>query len=329
MTPVVLVAPDSFKGTMSAVEVADAMAAGVSDAGFRAIRCPLADGGEGTVVVLRAALGGELRWVSVRGSLGEPVEASYLLTGDGAVAAVDTATANGLTLIAPADRDAERASTYGTGQLLAAAVAAGARHVLLGVGGSATTDGGAGALKALTEAGGLRGARLTVLCDVDTAYEDAARVFAPQKGADAAAVERLTSQLVQLAGTLPRNPLGVPRTGCAGGLSGGLWAAFGAELVSGIDYVLDTVGFPALLAQSTVVLTGEGRLDEQSFQGKVVAGVVRAAARRGVPVRALVGRNDLDPARAHECGLAGVFEAGTPESLRATAAMLGRSQPSP
>ena len=229
MTSFVLVAPDSFKGTMSAVEVADALAAGVADAGFRAIRCPLADGGEGTVAVLRAALGGELRRVTVRGSLGHQVEATYLLTADRTVAAVDTATANGLTLIAPAERDAERASTYGTGQLLAAAVAAGARHVLLGVGGSATTDGGAGAVTALTEAGGLRGARLTVLCDVDTAYDDAARVFAPQKGADPAAVERLTSRLVRLAGTLPRNPLGVPRTGCAGGLSGGLWAAFGAD----------------------------------------------------------------------------------------------------
>ncbi len=325
MTPVVLVAPDSFKGTMSAVEVADALAAGVTDAGFRAIRCPLADGGEGTVAVLRVALGGELRRVAVRGSLGHQVEASYLLTADGTVAAVDTATADGLTLIAPADRDAERASTYGTGQLLAAAVAAGARHLLLGVGGSATTDGGAGAITALTEAGGLRGARLTVLCDVDTAYEDAARVFAPQKGADTAAVERLTTRLVQLAGSLPHNPLGVPRTGCAGGLSGGLWAVFGAELVSGIDYVLDAVGFPTLVAQSTVVLTGEGRLDEQSFQGKVVAGVVRAAARRAVPVHAVVGRNELGAARVRACGLAGVSEAGTVQLLRAAAATIARS----
>ena len=238
-----LIAPDSFKGTLSAPEVARALAAGVTQAGAEADLCPVADGGEGTSAVLRAALGGEVLRAASHDPLGRPIEAGFTLLADGASAALDTAAASGLPLLAPEELDAERASSYGTGELIAAAVEAGATKVILGAGGSATTDGGLGAIEALRERGGLRGAGLEILCDVTTSFENAARVFAPQKGADAAAVKRLSARLERLAGQLPRDPRGVPMGGCAGGLSGGLWAAFGAELRPGAEQVLGLLGF--------------------------------------------------------------------------------------
>lgn len=316
----VLVAPDSFKGTFPAAEVAHAAAAGVAAAGGTATLCPLADGGEGTVAVLGAVLGAARHPVVVTGSLGRPVEGEFRLSSDGRTALVEAASANGLDLIDAADRDAERADTYGTGQLLAAAASSGARRILLGVGGSATTDGGRGAIRALRAAGGLRGVQLTVLCDVTNTFTDAATVFAAQKGADPDTVARLRHRLDDCARTwaqtLGRDPRGTPRTGCAGGLSGGLWAEYGAELVSGIDTVLDLVGFDALLAAADVVLTGEGRLDAQTGQGKVVSGVIRAAARAGVPGYAVVGQTRLTDPQARALGLAGVYVAPTRAAIR-------------
>lgn len=331
--PVVLLAPDSFRGTLSAATVTAALAAGVTDAGGTPVGLPVADGGEGTAEVLAAALGGRRVPREVTGPLGAPVAGWFLLTDDG-TAVLDTATASGLPLVPPGERDAYRATSAGTGELAAAAVAAGAARVLLGVGGSACTDGGAGALAALPD--GLGGAALTVLCDVRTPYEDAAVVFAPQKGADADTVDRLTARLHELAGQLPRDPRGRPGTGAAGGLAGGLWAAYGAELVSGIDTVLDLVGFHARLAGADVVITGEGRLDGQTRQGKAVAGVTRRAAARGVPVWAAVGHSEVDGAAIAALGLAGVREAGTEAELRAAAAWItrwtvagGRPEPPP
>src|SRR4051812_21085827 len=207
----VLVAPDSFKGTFRAPEVAAAIGRGLEAAGLAPPDlCPVADGGEGTLEVLLTALGGETAASAVTDPLGRPVEAGFALIEDGATAIVEMAAASGLGLVAPRERDAEAATSRGTGELIVAAVAAGAQVVLIAVGGSATTDGGAGAIAAIEEAGGLDGARLVVLCDVRTPFEQAAKVFGPQKGADPAAVARLTARLQAMAATLPRDPRGVP-----------------------------------------------------------------------------------------------------------------------
>jgi glycerate 2-kinase len=314
-----IVCPDSFKGTFSAREVAASIAAGVREAGGEAVEMPMADGGEGTLDALLAG-GGERLTATVAGPLGDPVEAAYgLLDGGGdggGVGVVEMAQASGLTLVPEERRDAWAASTRGTGELIAAAAAAGAARILVSVGGSATTDGGAGALEALAEAGAPV-PPLTVLCDVATPYEDAAVVFGPQKGADPALVARLTARLDELASTLPRDPRGVPMTGCAGGLSGALWAAHGAELVSGADYVLDLLGFDAALAGADLVITGEGRLDGQSAEGKVVGAVAARCRAARVPCFAIVGRSALDQAATTAMGLAGVSEAPTPAAQRA------------
>jgi glycerate 2-kinase len=306
----VLVAPDSFKGTLSGPEVAAAVAAGLRDGGRDAEELPVADGGEGTVDVLVGVLGGEIRTATVSDPLGRPVEASYALLPDGS-AAVEMAAASGLWRVGEDERDAWAASTRGTGELIAAT---GADRVLLAVGGSATTDGGAGAVEALDEAGA--SPEIVVLCDVRTPFEDAARVFGPQKGADPAMVERLSGRLGELAAAAPRDPRGVPMTGAAGGLSGGLWAHRGAELVPGAAYVLDAIGFDPRMRGAAFVVTGEGRLDEQTLQGKVMGEVATRCRQAGVPCHAVVGEEALDPFRERILDLASVTEAGTPEALR-------------
>ncbi len=328
----VLVCPDSFKGTLSAVEVATALGAGIEEAGGVADLCPAADGGEGTAETVRAAIGGEVRTAAVHDPLGRPIEASFVLVEDGATAVIDTAAASGLPLIAPAERDvetAEAASTCGTGELIAAAIDAGARRVLLAAGGSATTDGGVGAIEALRERGisaatitdggwGCAGdAALVVLCDVTTRFEDAAAVFGPQKGADGAAVKRLTERLGRIAEELPRDPRGMPMTGCAGGLSGGLWAAFGAELRPGAEFVLDLLGFGDRLRAADLAVTGEGRIDSQSLEGKIVGQIAAACVAAGRPLHVVVGQDGLGREAAASAGIASVAEAGTVEALRA------------
>ena len=225
-------------------------------AGLPADRCPVADGGEGTAELLRGALGGELRSASASDPLGRERQAAYVLLADGR-AVVEVAAASGLHAIAEHERDPERASSAGTGELIAAAIAQGASTVLVAAGGSASTDGGAGAIAALRSSGGLRGARITVLCDVRTPFERAAAVFAPQKGADPHAVERLERRLEALAAP----PRGVPMSGAAGGLAGGLWHRLGAVLVAGAAYVLDALDFDARMVASAAVVVGEGRLD--------------------------------------------------------------------
>ncbi|MBS42438.1 MAG: glycerate kinase [Nocardioides sp.] len=320
--PCVLVAPDSVKGTMTAAQVAAALAAGVRAAGGTAVERPLADGGEGTLAVLSAVYGGRTVEREVTAPDGRRVRAGFVLDEDTRVAVVETAAASGLHLVDPDTVDAYAATSAGTGELLVAAVECGAREVLLGVGGSGCSDGGLGALRAIDDVGGLGGARLTVLCDVLTPYEESARLFGPQKGADPATVERLTRRLHKTAGRLPRDPRGVPRTGAAGGLSGALWAAHDATLVQGIDTVLDRLRFSDLLAGADLALTGEGRLDGQTEHGKVVDGVTRWAARAGVPVVAVVGRNDADPDLLDRLGLVDAVEAGDPDALAAAAADL-------
>jgi glycerate kinase len=290
----ILIAPDSFKGTFTAAEVAAAIAAGVRSAGAEALELPVADGGEGTEEILGAAAGAERIRTDTVGPWRDPVKAAYSLTEDG-TAYINLAAASGITLPAPGGRNALTADTYGTGLLMVDAVKRGARRLVVAAGGSATTDGGAGACAAITEHGGLRGARVVVLSDVNTAFEDAAVVFGPQKGADERGVIELTGRLHALAATLPRDPRGVPATGAAGGFSGGLWACFDAELCSGADFVLDALDFETAVAEADAVVVGEGRLDSQTLQGKIISVVM---ARSGsVPVYAVVGSVSEDAPR--------------------------------
>ena len=241
--------------------------------------------------------------------------ARFSLAGETAI--VETAAASGLDLVAPAQRDAIAASTWGTGELIVAAVQAGARTVYVGVGGSATTDGGAGAIRAIRGAGGLGRAKLVVLCDVQTPFESAARVFGPQKGADPDQVKRLSRRLSAMAARLPRDPRGIPMTGAAGGLAGGLWAALGAELVSGSAFVLDALGFDERMRRARAVITGEGKLDEQSLVGKAVSEVATRCRQAGVPCYAVVGRRELNSFGMRILDLQVVLEAGTAEQLEA------------
>jgi glycerate kinase len=325
----VLVAPDSFKGTLSAREVAAAIGKGLQAAGVPVDLCPVADGGEGTLEALAPALGAELRSVQVSDPLGRPVSARYGFVPSQrrrqpSVAIVEMAAASGLSLVKRSERDPIAASSAGTGELIAAAIDDGAELVLVGVGGSATTDGGAGAIEAIRSAGGLRGARLRVLCDVRTPFEDAARVFAPQKGADEDQVRRLGKRLGALARRLDRDPRGTPFTGAAGGLAGGLWAAFGAELVAGAAAILDELGFDPRMRAARAVLTGEGRLDQQSLAGKAVSEVATRARQAGVPCYVIAGENELDAFGCRILDLQGVQCAGTPTELRSAGMRLGK-----
>lgn len=318
----VLIAPDSFKGSFGARTVAEALQRGLAAGGQPAAVCPVADGGEGTLDALAGALG--LEQISVRASdpLGREIEASFGLAAGGP-AVVEMAAASGLALVGEHERDAVAASSYGTGELIAAALAAGAEIVYVAVGGSASTDGGAGALTALAERGGIGKARLVVLCDVRTPFELAPETFAPQKGASPEQVRELEQRLDRLAARLPRDPRGVPMTGAAGGLAGGLWAQFGAELVSGAAFVLSAVDYDARMRAARAVVTGEGRLDRQSLAGKLVSEVATRARQAGVPCHAVVGRNALDLFALRILDLQLVLEASTLAELEAAGAELG------
>jgi glycerate kinase len=324
-TPPVLVAPDAFKGTLTAAEVAAALATGLEAGGVAAVkRCPMADGGEGTMSVLLDALGGRSERIEVSGPLGEPVSAALGWLADETTAIVEVAQASGLELVPAAERDAEAASSRGTGELIAAALESGARRVLVAAGGSASTDGGAGAIAAREQAGGAIPARrarrsaprIVVLCDVRTPFEQAAVRFGPQKGADPDAIRRLRRRLTRLARSLPRDPRGVPMTAAAGGLAGGLWATTGAELVAGATFVAQALGLPARVRRARAVVTGEGRLDGTTLEGKAVAEVAQTARQLGVPTHAVVGRNEMDRFDARILDLQIILEAGTRAALR-------------
>jgi len=321
----VLVAPDSFKGTFSAPEVAGAIGRGLERAGLMPPDlCPVADGGEGTLDALLPQLGGELIAVEVLDPLGREIRAGFGLVEDGGTAIVEMASASGLGLVAEDERDAWTASTYGTGQLIAAAAEAGAQVILVAVGGSATTDGGAGALEAIAEHGGLRGAQIVVLTDVRTVFEDAPKVFGPQKGADPDMVVKLRERLEQLAETFPRSPIGVPMTGAAGGLSGGLWAVHGAKLEPGAPFVLEALDFDDRMRASRAVVTGEGKLDEQTLEGKLVGEIGTRARQAGVPLHAIVGTDALDGFGKRIIDLQRVFEATDLDELEAAGETLGQ-----
>jgi glycerate kinase len=317
-----LVAPDSFKGTFSAHEVAAAVARGLRRGGCEAVELPVADGGEGTLDVVLHALGGELVRAPATDPLGRPIEATYALLADGETALVESARASGLGLVDEDERDAFAASTRGTGELIVAAVEAGAKRVIVTVGGSATTDGGAGAVAALDDAGAR--CRLEVWCDVRTPWEDAPRVFGPQKGADPETVERLERRLAELARRAPKDPRGEPMTGAAGGLAGGLWAFRGARLLPGAPAVLNAIGFDEHMRGAAFVVTGEGRLDRQTFGGKLLFEVATRARQRGVACHAVVGRNEIEPFEQRVLDLQSVREAGTEATLEAAGEAIAR-----
>lgn len=339
----ILLVPDSFKGTLSSRQVCQVMAGQLRrffpQAQVKSI--PVADGGEGSVEAFLAPAGGERRTRTVTGPFGEPVDAFYGILGDGRTAVIEMAACAGLPL-AEGRLNPERATTYGVGELLLAAKEAGCTKAILGLGGSCTNDGGAGAAAALgakfTRADGtafvptggtlgeiaaldvspvaqaLQGMELTAMCDIDNPLygeAGAAAVFAPQKGADAAMVARLDAGLRHLgqvsARCLGRDFSHLPGAGAAGGLGFGMAAFCGAQLRMGIDAVLDAVGFDSLLPGTDVVFTGEGKIDSQSARGKVVSGVAARCRKAGVPVVAVVGQIGQGFEEMYQQGLTAVF----------------------
>jgi glycerate kinase len=290
--PHAVVAPDKFRGTATAIEVGEAMARGAKAAGWTVDVIPVSDGGEGFCAVL----GGRSRPHTVTGPLRERVQAAWFDLGDG-TAAVEAAMACGLAMTGgPEHNDPVRATTTGVGELIAAAVRAGARRVLVGVGGSASTDGGWGALEALEPHSRLAGVDITVACDVFTRFTDAAAVFGPQKGASPAQVQLLGRRLERLA-QVYRDDFGVDvreidGSGAAGGLAGGL-AALGATLMSGFEVVADRIDLAARMEGADLVIAGEGYVDEESFNGKAVGGLMALAGEVRVPVLVVAG--DADP----------------------------------
>ena len=319
-----LVAPDSFKGTLRAARVASCIGAGLERAGLVSPDlCPVADGGEGTLEVLLTALGGETAGAAATDPLGRPINAGFALIEDGGTAIVEVAEASGLQRVEEDERDAFAASTRGTGELIVAAAAAGAALVLVAAGGSATTDGGAGAIEAIEEAGGLQGTALVVLADVRTPFELAPARFGPQKGADANTIKKLEQRLQHQAATLPRDPRGVPMTGAAGGLAGGLWARYGAKLEPGAAFILQALGFDARMRAARAVIVGEGRIDPTTLEGKIAGEIATRARQAGVPCHAIVGANAIDGFSARILDLQVILEAGTPEQLADAGELLG------
>ena len=342
----VVVAPAPFKGALSPAAAARAIGAGVRlaipDSEIRS--SPVADGGEGTMDALIAALGGRRRPVTVADPLGRPVEAAI---GElpGGVAVVELAQASGYERLLPAERDPEAASTRGTGQLITAALDLGARRIVVGLGGSATTDGGLGLARALgarvldgdgaeLEGRGADMARVAhidlsgldprlaesaiqVACDVDNPFHGprgAAAVFGPQKGAGPEAVARLDAGLAQVARVV-RDQTGVdlqelPGAGAAGGAAGGLASLLGAELTPGAPLVLEAMGFAARLEGASLCITGEGRFDATTSSGKAPVAVAAACAEAGVPCVALCGEVDLGPGAIRRLGFAGALAIG-------------------
>jgi glycerate kinase len=322
----IVVAPDSFKGSLSATAVADAIARGVRAAfpGAEVVRIPVADGGEGTVEALVTATHGRLERRTVRGPLGDPVQAHWGVLGDGETAAIEMAAASGLPLVPTARRDPRVTTTYGTGELMRAALDAGLRRLVVGIGGSATNDGGAGMARALgvrfldeagadlpeggaalarlarIELGGLdprvAAAEIVVACDVDnplTGPRGASAVYGPQKGATPEMVRDLDAALRRYASVARaatgRDVAGLPGAGAAGGLGAGLLFFTPARLRPGVQIVLEATRFAEQVRGADLVITGEGRTDLQTSMGKAPVGVAAVARGEGVPVICLSG----------------------------------------
>ncbi len=340
----IVIVPDSYKESLTALEVATEIEAGFRevfpDAEY--IKLPMADGGEGTVAAMVAATGGTLVEVNVTGPLGEPVKACYGLTGDRKTAIIEMAAASGLALVAPGLRNPLKTTTYGTGELVKAALDAGINHLIIGIGGSATNDGGAGMLQALGGklldhagreigfGGGaladldridisgldprLKACRIEAACDVDnplTGPMGASAVFGPQKGATPEMVAQLDANLARYADLISRDlgvrVAGVPGAGAAGGMGAALLAFFGAKLRPGIEIVMEAVGLEAHVRDADLVITGEGRIDSQTIHGKTPIGVARLAKRYGKPVIGIAGCLAADAGEVHQYGIDAVF----------------------
>ncbi len=287
----VVAAPDKYKGTATAAEVAHAIGQACWELGIDCTEVPMADGGDGIL----DALGGPNRTSTVTGPLGDPVRAAWRLSKGTAV--IEMARASGLALVGGAERnDALDATSSGTGELIEYALDAGARRIIVGLGGSATTDGGFGALRAITALARLKQVELLVACDVTTPFVEAATVFGPQKGASSAGVKLLTRRLERLAQMFQEefdvDVTAIEGGGAAGGLGGAL-AALGGQLLPGFELVADELDLYDHIGRADLVITGEGQLDATSFAGKVVGGVAAVAGEAGVPCAAIVG--SIDP----------------------------------
>lgn len=339
----IIIAPDSFKGTMSSAEVCDIIAQGIknirNDLGV--VKIPIADGGEGTVAAFLSAVGGRKVHVKVKDPLLREIDSFYGILLDGKTAVIEMAAASGLPLVEN-EKNAGRTSTYGTGQLIRDAIDKGCTRLIIGIGGSATNDGGVGMAAALgvkfltnqNESISLTGegleslaridltardprldkCEILVACDVDNPLygpNGAAYVFAPQKGADEAMVRSLDRNLRHYAAIIRRD-LGIavqdiPGSGAAGGLGAGLVAFTSAQLKSGIDIILDCVGFDQLISDAALIITGEGKIDGQSLHGKVPVGIGTRAKRVGVPVIAVVGDIGENVDSVYACGIKAIF----------------------
>ena len=335
--------PDSFKGTLSSAQICEIMGREIKrhfpDCAIVGI--PVADGGEGSVDAFLTALGGEKIYVEVAGPYFEPMRSFYGLIDEGRTAVIEMAACAGLPLVGER-KDPSKTTTYGVGQLILDAAQRGVKKIIVGLGGSATTDAGCGAAAAigvrfLNEAGAcfvpvggtlkdvvridmadaaerLKGVEIVTMCDIDNpmyGLHGAAYVFGPQKGADPAMVKFLDDGLRHLGEVIKRD-LGrdlteVPGGGAAGAMGVGMVAFFGSSLQMGIETVLDTVDFDSIVAGADAVFTGEGKIDSQSLRGKVVIGVARRAKKQNVPVIAVVGGADLDVDDAYDEGVKAIF----------------------
>jgi glycerate kinase len=318
----VLACPDTLKGVLAAREAAAALAAGLARAGVDADEVPLADGGEGTADALHATLGGDWRQAHVSDPFGREVDARFLLLSDGR-AVVESAEAIGLGRLKPEERDPMRASSRGLGELIHAAADAGAREIIVTLGGSATVDGGSG----MREVVETLPVPVTVAADVRNPLlgeRGAARVFGPQKGATPDQVEELERRLAAMEEL--RAVAEVPGAGSAGGLGAAL-AALGARLTPGIDLVLEAVRFTERLGGATAALTGEGQVDRSSAEGKVPAGVAAACARADIACVVFGGR--VEPGSVsplYDLGVSAVFRlSGNPDDSREDLAELGEA----
>ena len=340
------IAPDSFKGSLTALEAAACIERGLKNvlSGISVTKVPMADGGEGTVQAVIEATGGRRVTRTVNDPLGRRIRASFGLTGDGKSAVIEMAASSGLALLKPRERNPRLTTTYGTGELIRHALKLGVKDILVGIGGSATNDGGTGMARALgvkfldasgrslPEGGGvldklaridmsrldprIAGARIDVACDVDNPLvgpRGAAQVYSPQKGASPAVVKELDANLRQFARVVKKDigmdVLRIPGSGAAGGLGAGLMAFAGGTLRPGVDIVIDIVGLKRRIKGCDLVITGEGRMDGQTVFGKTPAGVAKTAKGLGLPVIAICGSLGPNVERVHKVGIDAYFSA--------------------
>ena len=322
----IVIACDSYKGCLSSSEVARAAAEGVAEVypDCEIVRLAVADGGEGTVDALVDTLEGHLEWAEVSDPLGRPVKAVYGVAGD--LAIIESAAACGLTLLTKEERNPLITTTKGLGELILAAIDKGCRSFLIGLGGSATNDGGMGMISADGFLERARGLSFTVACDVDTPYignNGASRVFGPQKGASEEDVEILEERLRGYALKILKDTgidvSDMAGAGAAGGLGGAFRAYLGAELKRGVDLVLDQIGFDSIIDGADLVITGEGCSDYQTLKGKTAAGVLERAKRKGIPVM-LVSGAIRDGQMLRDGGF-GIIAAASPQGMSLAEAM--------